>query len=186
MPPRSLPSPALRSLSTAEASKSFVCPSCSFKNTIARGRFFRPRSPNRRGFSSTESPTLPYPSQKTSRLYYRSPKPSAPQRRSVFTIAATTSVNSPSLVSAQNRPLYDALSELGHKATAYVSLARVKSVLSSLEAGEKPAIRIAVLGLNGHAKARKLVQLLLADALGEQNSWEGLITDNDERGLLVR
>lgn len=59
-------------------------------------------------------------------------------------------------------------------------------MLSSLEAGENPTVRIAVLGLNGHAKARKLVQLLLADPLGEQKDWEALITNDDERGLLVR
>jgi hypothetical protein len=189
MPPRRLAGASIPPLSSSpEASKSFICLSCSFKNAIARQRFFRCKGLSQRSFSAapSSSPFHLYRNNHTPQSLNRSTSPSIPRHRSVFTIAATTSVNAPSLVSPQYRPLYDTLSELGHKATAYVSLARVKSALSSLEAGEKPSIRIAILGLNGHTEARNLVRLLLADCLSETQSWETLLKDNDERGLLVR
>lgn len=46
-----------------------------------------------------------------------------------------------------------------------------------------------VLGLNRQAAARRLVQLLLADPLASEQSWERQIDtvgENDGRGLLIR
>lgn len=67
---------------------------------------------------------------------------------------------------------------------------RLQLALRGLEA-EKSTIRIGLLGLgrDGHSAARKLARVLLADALGDEGSWEKVLMDGGAtsgKALLLR
>jgi len=66
-------------------------------------------------------------------------------------------------------------------------LSRLQLARQGLES-ESPKIRIAVLGLNVQDTARRIVRLLLADALEKEEGWEKelLEADSYDRGLLIR
>ncbi|KAJ5104429.1 hypothetical protein NUU61_001776 [Penicillium alfredii] len=84
--------------------------------------------------------------------------------------------------------LYNALNGVKDAAIEQVSLSRLQLALRGLES-EAPLIRVAVLGLNDAASARKLVRLLLADPLNLREDWEDALEAYDadsSRGLLIR
>ncbi|KAL4805977.1 hypothetical protein BDV18DRAFT_15323 [Aspergillus unguis] len=88
------------------------------------------------------------------------------------------------------RELYESLAHLQSVAPEQVNLSRLQLALRGLES-EEPLIRVAVLGLNDVAAARKLVRLLLADPLKEKGDWEDMLEDvagngDLERGLIIR
>ncbi|KAL3458534.1 hypothetical protein BJX64DRAFT_221201 [Aspergillus heterothallicus] len=89
------------------------------------------------------------------------------------------------------RELYESLVRIQAVAPEQVNLSRVQLALRGLES-EEPLIRVAVLGLNDVASARKLVRLLLADPLKGREDWEDMLDDvfgkngGLEGGLLIR
>lgn len=86
------------------------------------------------------------------------------------------------------KPLYEALGNLKKKASAQVNLSRLQLALQGLES-ESPATRIAVLGLNVQDTSRRVVRLLLADALEDEGLWERQVLDQQgdfSEGLLIR
>ncbi|KAL4883069.1 hypothetical protein BJY04DRAFT_32607 [Aspergillus karnatakaensis] len=88
------------------------------------------------------------------------------------------------------RDLYESLAQIQTVAPEQVNLSRVQLALRGLES-EDALIRVAVLGLNDVASARKLVRLLLADPLKGREDWEDMLDSVEgdaglERGLLIR
>jgi hypothetical protein len=94
-----------------------------------------------------------------------------------------------SSIPARYEPLHKALSEVQKKASAQVNLSRLRLALQGLES-DAPVARVAVLGLNVEDTARRLVRLLLADALEKEGRWEKqLLAQRDvdsSGGLLLR
>ena len=68
-----------------------------------------------------------------------------------------------------------------------MSLSRLQLAQQGLES-DSPKIRIAVLGLDVQDTARRIVRLLLADALEEEQEWEKdlLQGDSSDKGILIR
>ncbi|KAL4952532.1 hypothetical protein BDW69DRAFT_20684 [Aspergillus filifer] len=88
------------------------------------------------------------------------------------------------------RELYESLAHIQSAAPEEVNLSRLQLALRGLES-EEPLLRVAVLGLNDVAAARKLVRLLLADPLKGREDWEDMLDELSEngdleRGLLIR
>lgn len=104
-------------------------------------------------------------------------------------LASTTAVNAPSTVPPSYRELYQRLLALEAAASSYVDIARLQLAARSLESGS-PIIRVALLGLgaNGALAATRLARVLLADALGQEETWEELILDRgrDGKPLLLK
>jgi hypothetical protein len=84
--------------------------------------------------------------------------------------------------------LYNKLLEFKSSAGRFVDLSRLQLALRGVEGGEKATIRIAVLGLNSQRDVRRLVRVILADALAEQGAWETDLVDGNEdgKGVLIR
>ncbi|KIW18700.1 hypothetical protein PV08_02989 [Exophiala spinifera] len=109
-------------------------------------------------------------------------------RRNSAIPTSHTAVNATKSVPARYKPLHEALGEVWKKASAQVNLSRLQLALQGLES-ETPATRVAVLGLNVQDTARRLVRLLLADALEDEGSWEKHILDSTtafSHGLVIR
>lgn len=109
-------------------------------------------------------------------------------RRCASTLSSTTAVNATKNVPARYKELYQALGDLRKKASGQVNISRLQLALQGLEL-ETPTTRVAVLGLNVQHTARRLVRLLLADALGDEEQWEKDLlksTDDASQGLLIR
>ncbi|RAK98917.1 uncharacterized protein BO80DRAFT_427022 [Aspergillus ibericus CBS 121593] len=86
------------------------------------------------------------------------------------------------------KELHEALGQVKDIATEQVNLSRLQLALRGLET-ETPLVRVAVLGLNDAAAARRLVRLLLADPLNQREIWEDALEaygEDTERGLLIR
>ncbi|KAL4967757.1 uncharacterized protein BDV14DRAFT_21798 [Aspergillus stella-maris] len=88
------------------------------------------------------------------------------------------------------RELYESLAHIQSVAPEEVNLSRLQLALRGLES-EEPLLRVAVLGLNDVAAARKLVRLLLADPLKGREDWEDMLDELSEngdleKGLLIR
>lgn len=110
------------------------------------------------------------------------------QKRVASTLISTTAVNATKIIPERNKHLHQALNELAKKASAYVSLGRLRLALQGLESAH-PTIRIAFLGVDVTATARRLTRLLLADASRPQQEWETqLVRDETEQrlGLVLR
>ncbi|KAJ5737676.1 uncharacterized protein N7483_002801 [Penicillium malachiteum] len=111
----------------------------------------------------------------------------APSIVSPFSRSLTTSTTI-STVPLRFKELHDALSGVKDAAIQEVSVSRLQLALRGLES-EEPLIRIAVLGLDSVDSARRLVRLLLADPLGQRESWEDILDGYEgdpSRGLLIR
>ncbi|KAJ9616223.1 hypothetical protein H2204_013967 [Knufia peltigerae] len=113
---------------------------------------------------------------------------STTRRNSAAIPTSHTAVNATKNVPARYKPLHEALGEVWKKASAQVNLSRLQLALQGLES-ETPATRVAVLGLNVQDTARRVVRLLLADALEDEGSWEKQILDPGaafSHGLVIR
>ncbi|QGA16739.1 hypothetical protein EYB26_004407 [Talaromyces marneffei] len=91
-------------------------------------------------------------------------------------------------VPARYRELHAALKELEDVAADHISLSRLQLAQRGLES-EEHVVRVAVLGVNDARSTRRLVRLLLADPLSEEQSWEELIDSygiEGSNGLLIR
>ncbi len=110
-------------------------------------------------------------------------------RRHASTLASSTAVNATKSIPSRYKPLHEALVDVQKKASAQVNLSRLQLALQGLES-EVPVTRVAVQGLNVQDMARRVVRLLLADALEKEGSWETeLLQPGNEdytRGLLIR
>lgn len=109
-------------------------------------------------------------------------------RRCASTLSSNTAVNATKNIPTRYKGLYQALGDVRKKASAQVNISRLHLALQGLES-ETPTIRVAVLGLNVQHTARKLVRLLLADALNDgEEQWEKDLLKNDDtsQGLLIR
>ncbi|KAL4868524.1 hypothetical protein BDV12DRAFT_102246 [Aspergillus spectabilis] len=103
---------------------------------------------------------------------------------------APSSIHTARHVPPRLRDLYESLARIQTVAPEQVNLSRVQLALRGLES-EEALTRVAVLGLNDVAAARKLVRLLLADPLKGREDWEDMLDSVDgdaglERGLLIR
>ena len=109
-------------------------------------------------------------------------------RRNTTTLASSTAVNATKTIPTRNKPLWDSLNEVKKKAYAQVNLSRLQLAIKSLES-QTPTTRVAVLGLNVPSTARRLVRLLLADALIAEETWETQLLAEEfdpGQGLLIR
>lgn len=109
-------------------------------------------------------------------------------RRCASTLSSTTAVNARKNVPIRYKELYEALGDVRKKASAQVNISRLQLALQGLES-ETPTTRVAVLGLNAQHTARRLVRLLLADALNDEEPWEKDLLKNEEdssQGFLIR
>ncbi|KEF54624.1 uncharacterized protein A1O9_09066 [Exophiala aquamarina CBS 119918] len=109
-------------------------------------------------------------------------------RRCASTLSSTTAVNATKNVPSRYKGLYQALKDVRTKAPGQVNLSRLQLALQGLES-ETPTTRVAVLGLNVQNTARRLVRLLLADPLRDEERWEKDFlksTDDASQGLLIR
>ncbi|EHY54930.1 hypothetical protein HRR83_005811 [Exophiala dermatitidis] len=109
-------------------------------------------------------------------------------RRHASTLSSHTAVNAQKRIAPRYQALYDALGDVRKKASAQVNLSRLQLALQGLES-ETPTTRVAILGLNVQDTARRLVRLLLADALEDEASWEReLLVGNEDlsQGLVIR
>src|ERR1700761_4410538 len=110
-------------------------------------------------------------------------------RRYASTVTSNTAVNGRRPIPSRYQPLYEALIDVQKKASAQVNLSRLQLALQGLES-EVPVTRVAVLGLDVQETARRVVRLLLADALEAEAGWEKelLRSDNEDysRGLVIR
>ncbi|EMF11791.1 uncharacterized protein SEPMUDRAFT_164175 [Sphaerulina musiva SO2202] len=112
---------------------------------------------------------------RASRLYYAS-------------LASSTAINAPTSVPPHLHALYQSLLHLESSASSYIDLSRLQLALRSLESADA-LIRIAFLGLggNGNQAARRLVRVLLADALSDGvEQWERELLDGVEGSVLVK
>ena len=112
----------------------------------------------------------------------------APHKRSASTLTSSTAVNATKAIPTRNKALYESLNEVKKKAYGQVNLSRLHLAIQSLET-DSPTTRVAVLGLNVSTTARRLVRLLLADALTPEEQWEKRLLSESEdfsRGLLIR
>ena len=127
------------------------------------------------------------PSCSTWRMPTRNPRVAATLSRKASSLSSVTAINASKNIPAHLQPLYAALGDLRAKASAHVSLSRLQLAQQGLES-ESPKIRIAVLGLNVQDTARRIVRLLLADALEKEAGWETdlLEADASDKGLLIR
>jgi hypothetical protein len=112
----------------------------------------------------------------------------AHRKRNASTLASSTAINATKIIPTRNKALYESLNEVKKKAYAQVNLSRLQLAIQSLET-ESPTTRVAVIGLNVSMTARRLVRLLLADALVPEERWETQLLSEGEdssRGLLIR
>jgi len=112
----------------------------------------------------------------------------APGKRDASRLSSSTAVNATKAIPAPNKSLYDSLNEVKKNAYAQVNLSRLQLAIQSLET-ESPTTRVAILGLNISTTARRIVRLLLADALTAEQGWEKeLLSESEDfsRGLLIR
>lgn len=110
------------------------------------------------------------------------------RKQSQSTWGSSTAINGTRPIPARYRSLHDALDEVKRKAPAYVNLSRLQLALQSLESS-RPVIRLAVLGVDVPDTARKLVRLLLADALEDEGKWESHLANGAQdysRGVIIR
>ncbi|KAF2211864.1 hypothetical protein CERZMDRAFT_68125 [Cercospora zeae-maydis SCOH1-5] len=178
----------------------YICPSCIFANRTKRQQP-QNQQPQRRSHSRTTTASLPRTN--------KTPQPSITNRthrqnlhrhnvvlrgsRSYASLASTTAINAPTSVPSHLKSLYQSFQHLDKSpASSYIDLARLQLSLRSLES-EDPVIRIAFLGLGGakgEKAARRLVRVLLADALNDgAEEWEKRILEDGGGGggtLLVR
>ncbi|XPT03553.1 hypothetical protein M3J09_012644 [Ascochyta lentis] len=108
--------------------------------------------------------------------------------RSASTHVSPTAINLRPNIPPRNKELYDALSALSGTAETYVNISRLQLALSGL-AAQDAVTRVAVLGLNSQVGAQRLARLLLADPLGNEESWEKELEkagDGNERAVLLK
>jgi hypothetical protein len=96
------------------------------------------------------------------------------KKRWASNLVSSTAVNAVKSIPPRNRNLHQALIDLGRKAPGQVSLSRLQLAIRGLES-EHPTTRIALLGINVPATARRLSRLLLADSSKLQQDWEGRV-----------
>ncbi|KIW99377.1 uncharacterized protein Z518_11365 [Rhinocladiella mackenziei CBS 650.93] len=109
-------------------------------------------------------------------------------RQSASTLSSGTAVNATKNIPTRYKALYEALGDVRKKASAQVNLSRLQLALQGLEF-EIPTTRVAVLGLNVPETARRIVRLLLADALKDESQWERQLLKQDSdfsQGLVIR
>ncbi|KAK5071681.1 hypothetical protein LTR64_004540 [Lithohypha guttulata] len=100
--------------------------------------------------------------------------------------SSSTAINATRPVPERNRPLHQALAEVKSKASAHVNLSRLQLALQGLET-ERPVTRVAIIGLNVQDTSRRIVRLLLADALEDEQTWEKqTIQHQGSHGILLR
>ena len=111
------------------------------------------------------------------------------KRTYATSLASSTAVNPPTNVPSSYQDLHSALHKLGEEASGHVDQSRLQLALRGLES-VRPTTRIGLLGVgkNGVNAAKRLARVLLADALGQQETWESKLAseDTDGKALLLR
>ncbi|PPJ52107.1 hypothetical protein CBER1_09617 [Cercospora berteroae] len=194
MPPRTT---VAARVARAVEGEGYICPSCLFTNRT-RTQQLQQQQPQRLNHSRTTTATRPHIfgtaqspiTTESQQEKLRRHDSFAQRTRSYASLASSTAINAPTSIPESLKPLYQALQQLEKSSTSsYIDLARLQLALRSLES-EDPVIRIAFLGLGekGEKAARRLVRVLLADALSDGvEKWEKQILEGDGTGtLLVR
>lgn len=114
----------------------------------------------------------------------RSPRAPLLRFRAASTHVSPTAINYSPSIPHQNRELYDALSHLNEKAEQHANTNRLQLALRVLTA-ENAVTRVAVLGLDGQASARRLARALLADPLVAEDAWEIHLENGEEDGPVL-
>lgn len=100
--------------------------------------------------------------------------------------SSSTAVNATRPIPPAYQTLHKSLAKLEREAQEHVNLSRLRLALQGLES-DNPTVRIAFLGLDTHSTARRIVRLLLADALVNEELWENQIAERgSSNGLLIR
>lgn len=110
------------------------------------------------------------------------------RRRPASTLTSSTAINGTKPIPPRYLPLHAALTDVQKNASAQINLSRLHLALQGLES-DSPPTRVAVLGLNVPDTARRIVRLLLADALESEGTWEKRLSegmDGYSDGLLIR
>ncbi|KAL9100190.1 MAG: hypothetical protein Q9163_004411 [Psora crenata] len=149
----------------------YICRSCRSKQALAQQW---PRNPSYRTVG-TRGPTSPRGA------FYRT-------SRRASTISAATVVNAKPDIPPASRRLHEALTVLEHEAGIYTNISQLRLALRGLES-ENPVTRVAILGVEDQAGARRLARALLTDPLAKESPWEKTLAHIDEkegRALLLR
>lgn len=182
MPPRtSLVSRASRLVQ----SEPYICSTCLFSHRVQQ----RQRQPahSRSRPQSTRSRSTAIEPRAQQETTHQSNRTTA-RRQYYASLASSTAINAPTSVPPHLHALYQSLLHLESSASSYIDLSRLQLALRSLESAD-PLIRIAFLGLggNGNQAARRLVRVLLADALSDGvEQWERELLDGVEGSVLVK
>lgn len=182
MPPRtSLVSRASRLVQ----SEPYICSTCLFSHRVQQ----RQRQPahSRSRPQSTRSRSTAIEPRAQQETTHQSNHTTA-RRQYYASLASSTAINAPTSVPPHLHALYQSLLHLESSASSYIDLSRLQLALRSLESAD-PLIRIAFLGLggNGNQAARRLVRVLLADALSDGvEQWERELLDGVEGSVLVK
>lgn len=182
MPPRtSLVSRA----SCLVQSEPYICSTCLFSHRVQQ----RQRQPahSRLRPQSTRSRSTAIEPRAQQETTHQSNQTTA-RRQYYASLASSTAINAPTSVPPHLHALYQSLLHLESSASSYIDLSRLQLALRSLESAD-PLIRIAFLGLggNGNQAARRLVRVLLADALSDGvEQWERELLDGVEGSVLVK
>lgn len=182
MPPRtSLVSRASRLVQ----SEPYICSTCLFSHRVQQ-RQRQPAHPRSLPQSTRSRSTAIEP--RAQRETIHQSNHTAARRRHYSSLASSTAINAPTSVPPHLHALYQSLLHLESSASSYIDLSRLQLALRSLESAD-PLIRIAFLGLggNGNQAARRLVRVLLADALSDGvEQWERELLDGVEGSVLVK
>lgn len=182
MPPRtSLVSRASRLVQ----SEPYICSTCLFSHRVQQ----RQRQPthSRSRPQSTRSRSTAIEPRAQQETTHHSNHITA-RRQYYASLASSTAINAPTSVPPHLHALYQSLLHLESSASSYIDLSRLQLALRSLESAD-PLIRIAFLGLggNGNQAARRLVRVLLADALSDGvEQWERELLDGVEGSVLIK
>ncbi|PGH19688.1 hypothetical protein AJ80_03843 [Polytolypa hystricis UAMH7299] len=170
--------------SSSSSSSFYFCPSCSTwrrdgpGSSLARSTT---TTTTRRGYATATSTTTPAAAGSAADPI----RPAAVPRGSLVSASA---VNVNRDIPARYKELYEALRGVREDAGAHVEISRLQLAIRGLE-GERPVVRVAVLGLNDAATTVRLVRLLLADPLVPKDEWEEYLEKyqmDTSRGLLIK
>ena len=110
------------------------------------------------------------------------------QKRNATTLVSSTAVHATKTIPPKYQELHEALNNVKKKASAHVNLGRLQLAIQGLET-EDPVTRVGIIGVDNTAIARRLVRLLLADALEPEGRWESQLRSENTNpfgALLIR
>jgi hypothetical protein len=180
----------------------WICPDCAVHSDVSRKAVSASRAAAKtQQVLMSSKPNTARPFRTDGRLYRLGPVAISTQARSlsksstfnhvsaVPTPRPAESINAPSPIPLSTQSLHTSLRELELLAGNFLSLARVKLAIKSVETGLQGNTRVALLALNPEGKqdVQRLLRVILADVLGDEKSWEKeLLEQGDGRAVLIK